>query len=68
MPRMGKRTVRGERMKDAEKVLDGLKHCYDGVNCTRCPYMQYIYHCRRHLMQDAIAVIEALLKEKEVTS
>lgn len=52
-------------MKDAERVLDGLKACCNGADCTKCPCMQYIYHCRKHLMQDAIAVIEALLKEKE---
>ena len=55
-------------MKDAERVLEGLKACCnDAADCTKCPCMQYIYHCRRHLMQDAIAVIEALMKEKEVS-
>ena len=53
-------------MSDEERVLAGLKACYN-QDCGKCPYFTYIYHCKKHLMQDAIAIIQELPMQHEVT-
>ena len=54
-------------MSDKEKVLVGLKACYN-VECgKKCPYFEYSYLCQKHLLEDAIAIIQELPRPQEVS-
>ena len=52
---------------DEEKVLAGLEACYDAdTSCKNCPYGTYFHSCKKHLAQDAVAIINDLIKQREV--
>lgn len=54
------------KMTKRENVLQGLKCCKTlDTDCAHCPYMEYIYHCRKYLMKDAHAVIYQIAKERD---
>ena len=47
-------------------VLQGLKCCRTlDTDCAHCPYMEHVYHCRKHLIKDAFAVINQIAKERD---
>lgn len=45
-------------MSDKEKVLVGLKACYNLECGKKCPYFEYSHLCQKHLLEDAIAIIQ----------